>query len=277
MPYEPKRPGFQRQVAEGLARAELAGPDGGEPRPRRVHGAERDGAIAAHRVSGCPELRAHLRAVERADRLERDVRRLERRIKSRNESLARQLDRVLGVLEAWGYVLEWSLTEAGHRLVRIYHECDLLVAEAVRTGLFAGLDVPEVAALVSVLTYEARGRAPGPQPTFPSRALRARWAALERLAGELNAAEEGAGLPLTRPPDAGFVQFAHAWAAGESLAEVVAEEEISGGDFVRNVKQLADVLRQIGEVAEPETAHRARAAADRLFRGIVAASSVVEA
>jgi len=44
---------------------------------------------------------------------------------------------------------------------------------------------------------------------------------------------------------------------------------------VRNVKQLIDLVRQIGTVAvEPATAKAAREAADRLFRGVVAASSV---
>ena len=41
---------------------------------------------------------------------------LERRIQGRTESLARQFDRVLRVLEAWGYVDGWSLTEAGEQL-----------------------------------------------------------------------------------------------------------------------------------------------------------------
>ena len=35
--------------------------------------------------------------------------------------------------------------------------------------------------------------------------------------------------------------LAHAWAAGEDLAEVISDEEISGGDFVRNIKQLIDL------------------------------------
>ncbi len=57
---------------------------------------------------------------------------------------------------------------------------------------------------------------------------------------------------------------------------MIADEEISGGDFVRNVKQLIDLLRQLGDVAnEAATAKAARDAADRLFRGVVAISSVV--
>lgn len=51
---------------------------------------------------------------------------------------------------------------------------------------------------------------------------------------------------------------------------------MSGGDFVRNVKQVVDLLRQLAVVSDrAETANSARAAAERLGRGIVAASSVV--
>ena len=47
---------------------------------------------------------------------------------------------------------------------------------------------------------------------------------------------------------------------------------------MRNIKQLIDLLRQLGDVApEPATAKAAREAADRLFRGVVSASSVVGA
>ena len=71
--------------------------------------------------------------------------------------------------------------------------------------------------------------------------------------------------------------MAHAWVAGEELDEILADEEFSGGDFVRNMKQLLDLLRQIGEAA-PEPRHGADGAEPRasaLFRGVVSASSAV--
>ena len=199
-------------------------------------------------MAGCPDARTHLRALERADRLARDVERLERRVKGRTESLARQFDRVLRVLEAWGYVDGWSLTEAGERLARLYHESDLLVAECAGQGLLDGLEPPELAGLVSVFTYEARGQG---EPTvwFPTPRLRQRWAEIDGLAASSTRPRRRPGLPLTRRPDPGFVGLAHAWAAGEDLAEVIADEEMSGGDFVRNVKQLIDLLRQLGDLA----------------------------
>jgi len=270
VPYAPRNPGFRREVAQALARV----------RPSQAPAPERGRAnpddSAAMPVAACPDLRRHLRAAERAERLEKDLRRLERRIQGRTESLARQFDRVLRVLETWGYVEGWSLTEAGEVLGRIYHECDLLVAEALRAGLFDQLDATGVAALASTFTYEARRPEGQSEPWFPSPRMRRRWDELERMASELNAAEEEAGLPLTRRPDAGFVAHAHGWAAGEELSEVIIDEAVSGGDFVRNVKQLIDLVRQLGDVApEPATAKAARDAADRLFRGVVAASSVL--
>ena len=275
-PYAPANAQFKRTVAQALARARL--------RPDGVVGLKADGLAAGgadaaeHPVASCPDARRHVRAAERAERLGRDVERLERRIRARTESLARQFDRVLRLLEAWGYVGGWALTEAGERLTRIYHEADLLVAECLASGLLDGLDPAAVAGVVSTFTFEARRPGPGAAPWFPSPRVRQRFAAIERLAAELNLAEEEAGLQLTRLPDPGFLPLAYGWAAGEELDEVMEDEEMSAGDFVRNVKQLIDLLRQVAEVApEPQTAAAARQAADNLFRGVVAASSVVTA
>jgi ATP-dependent RNA helicase HelY len=272
VPYAPRNPGFRREVAQALARLRPSQP----PSHGYARASIDDGSLRDHPVAGCPDLRRHLQAAGRAERLERDVQRLERRITGRTESIARQFDRVLRVMQAWGYLDGWSVTDAGRQLERIYHECDLLVAEALRTGLFDDLEPPAMAAMASAFTYETRRPTESPAtPWFPSSRLRRRWADLERLSRELTQVEDEAGLPLTRPPDPGFFAPAYGWAAGEQLSEVL-EEEMSAGDFVRNVKQLIDLLRQIAQVAtEPATAKSAREAADRLFRGIVAASSVV--
>jgi ATP-dependent RNA helicase HelY len=307
VPYDPSTARFVRQAAAALRRLDLdedAGEgdraeDGATPASKRGRarrgatdggaGREGSGAASSHPVAGCPQLRTHLRAADRADRLERERERLERRIRGRSESLARQFDRVLGLLRRRGYVESWSLTEAGDRLARIYHEADLLVAESLGAGLLDGLDPPSVAALVSVFTFESRGPGQAPSSGFDQGAQRARgtgprselqrrWRAVEALARRLNADEAAAGLPPTRALDPGFAEVARAWAAGDDLSHVIADEEVSGGDFVRNIKQLIDLLRQVEQVAPvPGTARAAGRAADDLFRDIVAASSVLDA
>ena len=45
--------------------------------------------------------------------------------------LLQQLEHRVAVLEGMGYLEGWSVTPSGHRLSRIYHEADLLIAEAL--------------------------------------------------------------------------------------------------------------------------------------------------
>ena len=274
-PYNPNNRAFQHQVGEALRRARISR-HGVEVEDREVED-EAFLAAEAHPVADCPDRDAHVRSAVQAERVARELEDLSRQVQGRTGSLARQFDRVLRLLEAWGYLEGWTLTESGEVLARTYHESDLLVAEAMTSGVLDDLDVPSIAALVSCLTYEHRGRDRPPEPRFPSSTVRTRFMELRRIAEDLAADEETAGLSATRPPDAGFAHLAHAWAAGDGLAAVLEDEELSGGDFVRNVKQLIDLLRGIGDVApNPATAARARQAADALHRGVVIASSTVE-
>jgi ATP-dependent RNA helicase HelY len=272
-PFAPHNRGFQREVS-----AALHGIDDHSP-GRRARRADRaatdDSRDVDDPVASCPDLDRHLRAARRADRVTREVDDLKRQILGRTESLARRFDRVLQVLETRGHLDGWSLTTKGERLVRIFHESDLLVAEALDAGLLDDVDPATLAGLVSCFTYEHRSPLPPAPPWYPSAAVRRRVTDLEGLATGLAADEEAVGLPVTRPPDPGFFALAHAWAAGEPLDEVLDDEELSGGDFVRNAKLLVDLLGQIAEAApSPATSRTAREAADRILRGVVAASSV---
>ena len=271
-PFAPRSPGFQRSVAEALHRL----PRGGDGRRRGRRRTDEGGLAASHPVADCPDRDAHVKAARRVARLEREVQGLRRRVTRHSDSLARRFDQVLALLGAWGHLDGWALTARGERLARIFHECDLLVAEALEEGLFDGLDVAEAAAMASTFVYEHRSPGPAPPPWFPAGELRQRWRRLERLHGDLQADEDRFELPLTRAPDPGFVPLAHAWALGGDLDQVLDDEEITAGDFVRNVKQLVDLLRQLGEAApDPVTGATCRAAADAVFRGVVEASSVV--
>jgi ATP-dependent RNA helicase HelY len=282
VPYNPNNRAFQHQVADRLRRRRLPPAKGRRPRSRDDHvpdaADEALTAAMAHPVADCPDRDAHLRSAVQSDRVRRELDDLRRQVRGRTGSLARRFDRVLRLLEAWGYLDGWSLTESGTVLARTYHEADLLVAEAMTSGLLDDLDAPSLAALVSCFTYEHRGRERPPDPRFPSSTVRERYHELTRVAATLVADEEEAGLQPTRSPDAGFVHLAHAWASGEDLSGLLEDELLSGGDFVRNVRTLIDLLRGIGGVAPvPATAARARQAADALHRGVVSASSALEA
>jgi ATP-dependent RNA helicase HelY len=58
------------------------------------------------------------------------------------------------------------------------------------------------------------------------------------------------------------------------LEEIFADDEVGAGDFVRNMRQLLDLLRQLRD-AYPELAPIARLALRQIDRGVVAAGGQV--
>ncbi|MFM8971226.1 MAG: DEAD/DEAH box helicase [Actinomycetota bacterium] len=270
-PFAPRSAAFQRAVVAALRARPEAATDAGDA----------DSASAApgnptdHPLHGHPGLRAALAAAERADRSERDLARLERSTARREDGLSRRFDRVLGILGAWGYVEGWELTSAGGILTGLNTEADLVLAEALREGHLDGCRPPELAALVSCFTFRRRGpERNAPPPRWPSTSVARRARAIDGIWRDLRVAEHEAHLPITARPDPGFVGGIHAWAAGEELAEILEDEEMTGGDFVRSVKQTIDLLAQLAAVApDPTTAAAARAAAAACDRGVVAASA----
>jgi ATP-dependent RNA helicase HelY len=268
-----RSPRVRRDLAAGLAELRIR-PRPDRPRRRTVEEAEARAAefeaqADRHPVARCPDLAEHERWAERASRLEREVAALERRIRSRTETLGRRFDRVLALLEELGYVHRFSVTGKGQMLRRIYGEADLLVVEALTRGLLDGLSPSEAAALLSSLVYESRDRRGPARPEVPTRLLRERYRALERLWTELRRVEEAHQVELLRELEPGFMATVFAWAEGKRLEDVLEASGLQAGDFVRNCKQLLDLLRQVEEVAPPEVAALCRRAHDAVNRSVV--------
>ncbi len=224
---------------------------------------------ARHPCHACPDRPEHERWAARASKLEKEVAALERRIRSRTETLGRQFDRVLAVLHELGYVRGFSLTEKGNVLRRIYGEGDILVVEALSDGLFAGLSPSELAALVSALVYESRERIPR-KVDIPTRELRTRYRSLSSQWSRVRAVEDSHQVELCRELDPGFMDTVFGWAEGKALEDVLSSSGLTPGDFVRNCKQLVDLLQQVDEVAGPELSPAFRAAHQSVNRSVVA-------
>ncbi len=263
-PYQPNNGSFQHEVVRRLQRTRLR-----NARRRTPTMPESGGDGGGPILTADQRRRAHQLADRRAQ-----LRRIDDRIGVSGSRLARQFDDIVGILQARGYVSNWQLTSHGEMLRRIYNESDLAIAEALRTGLLDDLRAPELAGLVSCVTYEHRGPVGAPSPRLRSAALRERFARLEDLVDGIRGDEASVGLRLTGELDTGFVRIATGWAAGSDLGDLLDDEEITGGDFVRQVRQLIDVLGQIA-VAAPVAATRAAAdrAADALRRGVVVATT----
>ncbi|RYQ30547.1 DEAD/DEAH box helicase [Bifidobacterium pseudolongum] len=245
-----------------------------------------------HPCKQCPDFQDHMKWGHRWMRETRELERLHQRYDSRTGSVARQFDRICEILDRLGYlertdhdgVRDYTLTEQGQLLRRLYSERDLVLAQAITEGVLDDLSVPQIAALLSSLLYEARrgeGGEPRRYPGGPHGLVAQRARELKYLDEQVLVLCEDAGMDsYLQPLDFGIVDIIYDWACGDSLAQVLEHTELTGGDFVRNAKRLADVLQQIA-VAEPYMgeqhamlAARAREAFDAVNRGIVAYSGV---
>jgi len=267
---------FRRDLASRLVALDVRPPTHG--RSRVEARAEREAArfeslAAEHPCHACPDRPAHERWAMRASQVDRQIRGVEQRIKTRTETLAVQFDRVLGVLEELGYVKDFAILPKGHVLARIYGEGDILVGEALDEGLLAGLSPAETAALVSTVVYESRERVPR-QADMPTAQTAERYARLSRLWLRVRRSEAAHHVEICRELEPGFATPVFQWAEGKPLQDVLAETEMAPGDFVRNCKQLLDLLRQIEEVAPAKTAGLVRRASEAVNRGVVSYTGV---
>ena len=226
-----------------------------------------------HPCHACPDRSTHERWAVRASQIEQRLRGIERRVKTRTETLARQFERVLGVLEELGYVRDFAILPKGDVLSRIYGEGDILVAEALGEGLVTGLSPAETAALVSAVVYESRERVPR-HADMPTADTAERYQRLDRLWRRIRLSEDSHHVELCRELEGGFATPVFQWAEGKPLQDVLAETGLAPGDFVRNCKQLLDLLRQIEEVASVRTAELAHQAIESVNRGVVSYTGV---
>lgn len=192
-----------------------------------------------------------------------------RKMANQSTSLEARFTSILSVLRQRGYVDGWSLTDRGSRLSGVYSDMDLLVSQALETGLFDGLSPPEMAAMASFFTYRHRSPEAPTEPHFPRRVLRQRWLRLVQFHDRLVEVESNAKLPLTPSPEPYFAEICYRWTEGAGLGEVLTPDT-GGGDFVRNIRQVIDLLDQIDVVTDrPGVASAARTAVLRLRRDVV--------
>jgi ATP-dependent RNA helicase HelY len=158
-------------------------------------------------------------------------------------------------------------------LMRLYTEADLITAQSILAQDWAGLNPAELAAMCSAVVYESRrpdDDAPPPRPPTPALA-----AALQKLHDQwvtLSRVEARHGLDTLRRPDGSLVEAVYRWANGANLVQVMSYGDITAGDFVRWMRQVIDVLGQVGQAAAEDDPLRvtAHAAIDRVKRGVIA-------
>lgn len=228
-----------------------------------------------HPVADDPDLKLRLIALESAARIDRELGQLEKRVSNSTQSVSNKFDELTELLGEYGFVDDWSLTRRGQMLSHIFHESDLLIAICVSDGVFDGLSAANMAALASIFVFQTRGGEESASH-FPNNEMKVRWKSASKISQRLATSETNHGLVVHRGPEAGFMGAALDWVNGTSLVDVLEEDELTAGDFVRTIKQLIDLLRQLSMVLYEESDRAAASTASELcFRGVVAASSSV--
>jgi ATP-dependent RNA helicase HelY len=249
--------------------------------------------LRRHPCHGCADREQHARQAERYFRQKKEADDLDRQIGARSHVIARTFEKVCAVLDDLGYLDGDTVTKAGQRLTRLYSELDLLAAECLRRGLWDGLNPAELAACVSVLSFESRKAPEDAGPArLPKGPVHDVLTEMARTWGELDHLEQRHGLSFLREPDPGFVWAAYRWVRGAKLEDVLdSVPGLTPGDFVRAVKQLIDLLDQIAaaaahdakakdaetdDVKARDVAATARAAIDAMRRGVIAYATLTD-
>ena len=205
--------------------------------------------------------------------LEADIKKLTKRVQSRGQSLARQLERILTLLETYEFVEDWTLTKRGIVLSGINAEADVVIAYLISSGALDTLTVPELTCILVSFVFESRSRDDASKSSMTQQTSII-FKDAEDFLKRLNQDEREAGLNETRGPDYAMVKSAYSWAQGKALLGILERSELTGGDFVRAMKSVLDLCRQISNVAPTkELKDLCDDTIDICFRDIVKISS----
>ena len=268
---------IERALAASRVRSErgkdLRQSKGRHLQEQRLNQLKRD--VRSHPCHSCNEREAHARWGERWFKLSRELESVIDQIEGRTNQVAKTFDKICDMLTDLNYIHiadgDYEVLAAGKTLARIYGERDLLVSECLREGVWDKLDPAGLAAVAAALVYEAR-RDEEWEPRLPKGDFAAVIQSTTEIWQDLEELARSHKLGQTAPLELSLALPIHRWANGAKLDSVLESADLLAGDFIRWTKQIIDLLDQISQVSSPELSATAKAATDKVKRGIVAYS-----
>jgi superfamily II RNA helicase len=185
-------------------------------------------------------------------------------------SLELEFDGYLCILRERNFVRgEWSLTDKGLALTRVFSERDACVVEWVHSRAHDGLDVEELAFLLSGWAADARSDSGVEARMVRNKRLRGAAKEAEEIVRNLRKHESDVfGNERTPLPN-----FAHAALVAEWCRrhdpESLFDSALDPGDAIRHLRRVIDLARQLHESTGDA---RFREVAEELDAGIVASA-----
>ncbi len=257
-PYAPTSDEFQRRALKLLDRKSVA---------HETTSADSEPLSIAH---DDPLYKERIRAAKDLIKVDTDRVKIFDQIDKSQGAIVSKFRRLQTLLGDHVYVDGWRLTSKGEVLRSIFHECDVVIAESLSRGVFDGLSAPDLCGVMSCFVFEPRGD--DETITRVGGTPGERIKLIERISASIRDDEKVLGITQHRGLHRGFFDIARDWCAGAALDEVLTED-LQPGDFVRTMRQIADLLRQVGNTSSnSETKEVAREAAGSIQRGVVLAS-----
>jgi len=225
-----------------------------------------------HNCHKCPEIQEHLRFGENIERTKKYINSLEAHLENDFVNLSKKCDQVVDLLMKLDFITsdnsKLTLTKWGKFLKQIHSEFDLLIIESLRRNLLNNLTPVQLACLLSGFVYNPR-RDELDIPINIDEIIKNNANQILKLSDEIIETERTFKIINNKSPHFGMANVIKQWCSDVNLKKILQKTEIAPGDFVRNVKQIIDLLRQIKRLNISGITNTAEEAILLLDKGVV--------
>lgn len=225
-----------------------------------------------HVCHSCPQIQEHLRFGENIERNKKYIKSLQSHLENDYVNLSKKCDQVIDLLAKLDYIIttedKLTLTKWGKFLKQIHSEFDLLIIESLRRNYLNNLSPIQLSCLLSGFVYNPR-RDELEIPVNVDEIIKNNANQILKLSDEIIDIEKRNKITNIKNPHFGMANIIKQWCNDVNLKRILLKTDIAPGDFVRNVKQIIDLLRQIKRLNIPGITKSADEAILLLDKGVV--------
>ncbi len=191
----------------------------------------------------CKLYKKHIREAELQERFQKKYDKITRAIDYEKDAYWHRFLKLKDILTEYGYIEEDYPTEKGVMTAAFRAENELYLAELLFNGVFDGLNLSELAAVVCAITTEEDRIFSRSKMRLSKNVKNAVFKARDVLK-KIHQSQKDRGLDIFMNWNPKFSPYIEFWINGGEWNDMFVDEEFSEGDVVRAFKRTIDVLRQ---------------------------------